>query len=317
MVVFPKYDAKVMVRKNRLPFIMLKTLHAYVMICIMLLLVVACGDSTQDQINHHKPIVVKNFQTLESKINNKKLRNILILEQYAIQAKKIKPDLTDLINILSQDATIQNPNLLSFKKRLQNLENLPTLQDQLNEVLALKKATNPEIYNETLIDTINVISGLTDGQLPSFDSNVSKNNGTDPGAYLVGNPSYGYWNNSSSNNFWVWYGGYRMLGDLFGGPHYYHRWHNYRPWSYYHDYGRDIYGGYRTNREYSDLRTKNDRAIKQYARKTGRNVSSYGNRRTNSRFVPSRVTQTTRTSSSYTSTQRNSFSRSRGFFGGK
>ncbi|MFT6072590.1 MAG: hypothetical protein ACJARD_001682 [Alphaproteobacteria bacterium] len=293
---------------------LLKRIHLYVTICVLSIFLSGCGDSAQDKVDRLKPIIEKNFQILDDKIKSKTLRNVQILDQYARQAQEIEPELSDLINILAVDATIENPNLKTFKERFKNLDSLQTSKEKAIELMALQNATTPDIYNETLLDTINVLAGLTGGKLPAFDSD-SKQTSQTAGTYLVGNPSYGHWGSSGGSSIWTWYAGYRMFGVLSGNQHYYHRWYHNRPWSYYHDHGRSMYGGTRTNQQYTQMRTQNDRAIKQYGQRTGRHSSAYA-KKTNTRFTPSSVTKRTQ-SSSYVASQRRGSSRSRGSFGGK
>ena len=126
------------------------------------------------------------------------------------------------------------------------------------------------------------------------------------------------WQNSSGGSFWVWYGQYRLLSDLiWGRPYYYSSWHYNRPWSYYNDYGRNIYSSNKQRSQYKNVHAQNDRQVKQYGARTGRNHSAYSNNRTNKNFKPSSASKSasTRSRSVYSSSHRSS-SRSRGRFGG-
>jgi hypothetical protein len=60
---------------------------------------------------------------------------------------------------------------------------------------------------------------------------------TPPGYTYVGNPHYGKWEHRSGGSFWVFYGQYAFMRDLFWGP------------SYYHPISRTQWEGYRTARE--------------------------------------------------------------------
>lgn len=273
----------------------------------------ACSDPNQKRIEALTSIIERNISTLENQIRSKELRNIKILDQYVQKARQIKPEHRELIDILAVDATSENPNFKQFKERFQKVGGLKSKEEKVAELTSLSNATDPQIYNEMLVDTINVIADLTDGQLPKLESS-GRGSEAGPGAHLVGNPAYGQWQSRNGQSFWVWYGAYRMFGDLWGRPYYYHSWYYNRPWSYYHDYGRGIYGGRSINRQYDSLRQSNDRQIKQYGQRTGRNPSSYA-KRTNSRFTPSNAT--TRAQSSAFSASHRSGSRSGGRFGGK
>jgi len=292
---------------------MMKKLLILAVLLPMTLGLVACSDPNQKRIEALTSIIEENIRTLESKIKSKDLRNIKILDQYIQKAHQIKPEHKELIDILTIDATVENPNFKQFKERFQKASSLNSKEEKVAELTSLSNATDSEIYNEMLIDTINVIADLTDGQLPKLESSSSGSK-TKPGSHLVGNPAYGSWGTQNGQSFWVWYGQYRLFSDLFFGPHYYHSWYYNRPWSYYHDYGRGIYGGRNINRQYDSLRQTNDRQLKQYGKRTGRNPSSYA-KRANSRFIPSSST-TRAKSSAYSTSYRNS-SRSGGIFSGK
>jgi hypothetical protein len=100
----------------------------------------------------------------------------------------------------------------------------------------------------------------------------------------VGNNRYGQWQNSSSGNFWVFYGQYAMMRSIFGMGHrpvYYGGYHDYRS-SYYGSrpyYGSSNYGGKNTYGTNSPVTKKNKRFF--YERKA-RNTSWNKNR--SSRF---------------------------------
>ena len=58
-----------------------------------------------------------------------------------------------------------------------------------------------------------------------------------------GRNQYGYWNNSGGGSFWVWYGQYRLMSDLFWGPSYGRIGANdYRQYRRSADSGRTYYG---------------------------------------------------------------------------
>ena len=58
-----------------------------------------------------------------------------------------------------------------------------------------------------------------------------------------GRNHYGYWSHGSSGSFWVWYGQYRFMSDMFWGPSYGRIYaDDYRSYRRYDNAGRTYYG---------------------------------------------------------------------------
>ncbi|MCK4841733.1 MAG: hypothetical protein KAT04_07595, partial [Methylococcales bacterium] len=157
------------------------------------------------------------------------------------------------------------------------------------------------VFNDALIDLVNTMAELSDGQLDTVsipkDSQAANARGEviTPGSYLVGNPGYGeYRQDNSGRSFWHWYGQYAFFRSMFGGgyynrsPIYYNDWNRRSHYSYYNDYGRQSYGSNydrnRTSQRNSNMRKSGaipaTQPKKQYGSAKGRKrVSTYSRQR--------------------------------------
>lgn len=301
----------------------------------MIFMLSGCFDREQEQINSFKPIVESRISSLQMKLKSGQIRNAVLLKAYASKLRGIKPDLTELCKAFELDAYPNGPAIKGFKERLQivnfNPASFGSKKAIIEELKALGIAVHPEIYNNSLVDVINTLSELSEGALPKISEpkgkkQDEKNNGS--GSRLVGNPTYGNWQTSNGQSFWVWYGQYSMFRSLWGRPYYYHSWYYNRPWSYYNDHGRSMYSSRSQRTRNSSLKTTNQRKLKEYGAKSGRNYSTYSATKANSKFKPATSSSSRRSNSSYQTktSSRNSSpysashrtgTRSRSSFGGK
>jgi hypothetical protein len=135
-------------------------------------------------------------------------------------------------------------------------QSLQALQEQLIEVIAVKEAAHPDVFNDALADSVNVLADLSDGQLSRVQAISRREQAARygaayaaPGAQLIGNPQYGSWEQAPGGGFiWTWFAAYWFfdevldLDDVFERKHYrYGHWSRHRPYSYYHDHGRYRY----------------------------------------------------------------------------
>ena len=114
-----------------------------------------------------------------------------------------------------------------------------------------------------------------------------------PGYNYIGQRRYGYWSGHGPSRYWVWYGQYALMRDVFWGPGYY------RPMSYhsYHVYhtqyrttGRAYYGaknqygtsGTRTRSRYSKSRFMTKRAAAARSSSSSRSGGGYRTSRSRS-----------------------------------
>ncbi len=230
---------------------------------VALLLSQGCSNRYAEDINDRYGAVKRRLVDLERDINSGRVSNALLIKTYARQLMDKKPELKDVAEALSKDATTEGPIYQSLLDRLNQVNLKPSNKQQytqsFTELESLWAAGDPVIYNDSLIDVVNTLADLSGGELSRV--NIPKEAGTSaagsvPGSYLVGNPNYGSWQrDSSGNSFWAWYGKYALFSSLirgFGGPIYYDSWYSRPHYSYYNDYGRSTYGSYSDRRSWNE-----------------------------------------------------------------
>lgn len=201
------------------------------------------------------------LQTVETKVDKlrghlqaNRLTNAIRLTQYSRKIVEIDPSLKDLANTLALEATPRGLLYKSLVERLGEFKKTSPLQEASRQDISAAStklssiflASQHEEFNRALADPVNVLADLSQGTLPRSDAIPSQSEtgvGMEHGTQLVGNPTYGQWqNNSSGRSFWVWYGQYSLLRNVLGGRNYgYSDWSGNRRYSYYHDYGRQNY----------------------------------------------------------------------------
>lgn len=106
----------------------------------------------------------------------------------------------------------------------------------------------------------------------------------------VGNSRYGSWNRSGGNSFWVWYGQYAFMSNMFhmsSRPIYRSEYRDYRSGGYYGTrayYGPKGKAGYKYGTNSSYNKTKNPNFFQRRANKTGWSKSSSRTGRSGSRY---------------------------------
>jgi len=210
------------------------------------------------ELSQKNRVTLSNFKFFEQSVKTKSESNILILNIYAKKAKIVAPDFSDAIDLIAKEGTLEGTQIRGFKQRLLNVGTWiskvkanPSVVDenafykQFNELQAIQGFVGD--YNNILIDSINVIAGLTNGKLGKLESPERRKGASEvAGSEYIGNPSFGHWrNDTSGNSFWEWYGMYSMFSHLtspiyrsswysnYGGYSYYDRMgYNYQPRSY-------------------------------------------------------------------------------------
>jgi len=240
------------------------------LICCFSLLLVACGDDRADRLQANIKTADYLIENLGNNLDTDRIRNAIILQQYATLLAKEKPDLSPLLKELSKDATRNGPMYRSLTDRLSTLKSRPDvlgdIEAQLYESETLVEASDPNLYSDALSDPINVIADMSDGKLArvnaisqaqSLQANGAESNGA--GSQLVGNPGYGQWqSNSSGGSFWQWYAAYTLFSAISPRQIGYDRWSSRRDYSYYNDVGRNRYTSPQQKKSQDDLaqRTK-------------------------------------------------------------
>lgn len=240
------------------------------LLCCFSLLLVACGDDRADRLQANIKTADYLIENLGNNLDTDRIRNAIILQQYATLLAKEKPDLSPLLKELSKDATRNGPMFRSLTDRLSTLKSRPDvlgdIEAQLYESETLVEASDPNLYSDALSDPINVIADMSDGKLArvnaisqaqSLQANGAESNGA--GSQLVGNPGYGQWqSNSSGGSFWQWYAAYTLFSAISPRQIGYDRWSSRRDYSYYNDVGRNRYTSPQQKKSQDDLaqRTK-------------------------------------------------------------
>lgn len=259
----------------------------------------------------------RQINALNDSLSNDRVPNAVKLRDYAqklaAQDNKYLPIAREMASYTMPD----NLKIKDFNARLETLRGSPVTDDTIERLNAVVVGTRPEVYNESYIDMINTLADLSGGALPHValpdPSRMLKSNNiyqNGPGARLVGNEMFGEWRpDGAGGKEWAWYG--MAATGLFYAGYRHAQWKASRPWSYYNDIGRGLYG------------TKTARALR----------SGY-TMRENSGFMPSAFTTRARTEcrnyskdvvfqcaeqgySRYFSTHRKRYYRSRGPRSGK
>lgn len=219
-----------------------------------------CSNEYQAAVEQRYPEVKGRLDNLGKQLDNRTVVNALLIERYAKDLAERKPELKEVAQVLALDAGRKGPMYQSLAQRLNGVNRNPENRSQFipasQELEAVWAASDPIVYNESLIDVVNTLADLSGGELSRIEipHNTTSKSQSPPGSYLVGNPAYGSWKQGSSGkSFWEWYGQYRMFSDVanfaFGGGYrgryYYDDWYSRPRYSYYHDYGRGMYGNQR------------------------------------------------------------------------
>ncbi|WP_444997044.1 hypothetical protein [Aliikangiella sp. IMCC44359] len=267
----------------------------WIVLCLMLFLI-ACTSKTErlkEQIATDTILVEKKLQNLSNGLKNQTISNAAILKQYASQLSRGNSEYQGLIQLLAKNADIDGPMYQSLVERLNAVKkysasgsSIELLEENLLELEILAEAAHPTTFNDALSDPINVLADISEGKLPRVQSikreqEKSANSGQDygKGAQLIGNPQYGSWKtNSSGMSFWEWYGAYALFSNLMDGRRYsYSDWGRGRPYSYYHDYGRNRYTKPSVYKQQDKLQTRTEKSFKQQGKRFS---SPYAKKRT-------------------------------------
>jgi hypothetical protein len=293
-------------------------------LALVLVALAACGDNFPEMVGQRHAEVAAQVKQLGTSIDAGRIRNANIIKQYAVLVERERPDVAKLTRELAREGTTGGLAYGSLKQRLDDVNRAPQDEKQADlafeDLQRISAAADVVVFNDSLIDVVNVLADLSNGKLPRMQVPESEpKSAQGAGSHLVGNPRYGSWQrNSSGQSFWVFYGQYALMRDLFfrRGPYYYSDWYPNRRWSYYGDVGRNYYGT-RADTSRWDRAQKtypNTRPRRTYgALRSQRRLSTYG--QTASRPAGSTLRRASSYSSSARGTSRSTSRRSS--FGGK
>nr|VFK53478.1 MAG: hypothetical protein BECKTUN1418F_GA0071002_10228 [Candidatus Kentron sp. TUN]VFK54427.1 MAG: hypothetical protein BECKTUN1418D_GA0071000_10232 [Candidatus Kentron sp. TUN]VFK54817.1 MAG: hypothetical protein BECKTUN1418E_GA0071001_10238 [Candidatus Kentron sp. TUN] len=291
-----------------------------------------CSNQYAEDATRKAEAVGKRLTELGRRIDSGSLVNTRVIKTYADRLASRQPAFKEIAMQLRLDGTTKGPLYRGLRQRLADVNRKPGNKQEFaaayQELEALEAGTDPIVYNDALLDVVNTLADLSQGELPRINipenvqtAAVKGGSGQVPGSYLVGNPGYGQWKtDSSGTSFWQWYGMYRMFGDVLGfagggfggyhrGPIYHDAWYSRPRYSFYHDAGRNTYGS-RADR--NTWRTGRDRLARQGIRTprpknygsvaSKQRVSTYASRRarTNSALRSGRMPSSSNTRTSAT-----------------
>lgn len=280
--------------------------YSLLLLWLSFLFLASCSNEYIGKIQLDYAATTKQLEQLGDDLDGRNLTNAKLVHLYANKLSKLKPDLAIIASSLATDATRKGNLYQGLRTRLAfvNLEpeNKQAYIKGAESLASIYAGADPLVFNDALLDLINTMADLSDGQLSRIS--IPKNAQTEhvkgepivPGSYLVGNPNYGsYQQNSSGQSFWHWYGQYAFFRSMFsgssyyGGPLSYNRWNSSPRYSYYNDYGRSAYGSNSdrsyTSSQHSKMRDKGvvpAKPKKQYGSVQGRKrTSTYSANRKN------------------------------------
>ena len=250
------------------------------------LLLAGCEASLSDVTAREHERITEKVEALGRYIQDGRLAKGRLITHYAAQLDRTKPEHRELVAALRKEATVEGLAYGNIRRRIADVPREPgddkEAQLALDSLSRIEAAADPEVFDDSLVDVVNVLAGLSDGALPAVEGAA----GAPPpkggaGSYLVGNPAYGQWRqNSSGSSFWEFYGQYALFRDLLGGGRGWSqdRWYRDRNWSYYGDQGRHYYGSRNDQKQWTDTARRNPDVQKKSFRSTSsaRRLSTYG-----------------------------------------
>ena len=259
---------------------------AFVLVTVAGLLA-ACGDNFPEMVGQRHAQVAAQVKQLGAYLDAGRVRNANIIKQYAILVERERPDVLKLTRELAREGTTGGLAYGSLTQRLEKVNRAPQDEKQagvaFEDLHRVEAAADVVVFNDSLIDVINVLAALSNGKLPSMQASRTKaKSAQGAGSHLVGNPRYGQWRqNSSGQSFWAFYGQYAMMRSLFFSPrpYYYSSWYSNRGWSYYGNVGRHYYGSRSDSTRWSQARKTypNARPRRTYGSlRSQRRLSTYG-----------------------------------------
>ena len=277
--------------------------RAALLLSVCASLLAGCGESPSEVVAREKTRVGGKIAELGRMVDSGRLPNIRVIETYANVVGAERPELAKLVDELRREATTGGLKFTNLGARLKAVDAKPRSQEEANrafdDIVRIEAAADPVVFNDSLVDVLNVLADLSAGKLARMEGAASeKPSEQGAGSHLVGNPAYGRWQrDSAGGSFWAWYGAYALFRDVFWRPgrYYYNDWYPRRGWSYYGDVGRHYYGTRADQGRWSDAARRNPNV----PRKTYRNLRSERRLSTYGRSDTRDAARTARRASSY------------------
>lgn len=248
------------------------------LLLITVTLLSGCGNRFVEQLTGPYQLATSNLEYLKQQLDDKQLVNALLIDKYATQLSKSKPEYADIAALLRKEATTEGKAYKGLVKRLAAVNLEPTSEQatgaSLNELRLIQSGADAYEFNSSLADVVNTLASLSDGELSVINVPASQQNAVQKSNALVGNPSYGNWKqDSSGRSFWEWYGMYSMFNNVFGSRNYYDSWSSHPNYSYYNNYGRNRWG---SNTDISQNKNLSTRYPSKYNRPSASTKQRYG-----------------------------------------
>ncbi|WP_394174983.1 hypothetical protein [Thalassotalea litorea] len=218
---------------------------------VCLLLLSACMELVEEQINHQIPLTEQKLGQLHRALNQGEVANASLLIDYAKQLSAKLPEQQKLIAQIAKNATPQGLLYQSLKQRFQaanyQAEMFANQELRYQELLDIYQAADPDLFSDALSDPLNVLAAMSEGELARVNAQTKRdtlqiNHAQDFGAAatLIGHPAFGRWQSDQNGAFvWQWLKRARTLNALTREPPItYRHWAENRDYSYYADVGR-------------------------------------------------------------------------------
>ncbi|MBF0135865.1 MAG: hypothetical protein H7833_12595 [Magnetococcus sp. DMHC-1] len=191
--------------------------------CLILLMGCSSGNNAAEQLQKDMLGVEQGIAQLRKGLGEAAVRNAGILTAYVDIVKTERSDLVPLLTQLGQEATPQSPRITRMEQELASLRATlakdPTAAWLRPAVNHLRTEVQPEAYDASLVETINIVADLSKGKLSKLPTPVAKADEKEtkatPGSALVGNSAYGEWRqDGSGNRVWNWLDAYALFRIL-------------------------------------------------------------------------------------------------------
>lgn len=262
-----------------------------------------CGESPGELVGREKARVAAKLDGLGRLLDGGRLPNAAAVRAYAGILARDRPELAKPLAELGKEATTSGLAFSNLRARLDAVAARPRGEQEavraLDEIVRIEAAADPVVFNDSLVDVLNVLADLSGGKLARLEGAAREPpTAQGAGAHLVGNPAYGRWRQDGSGpGVWQWFGAYALFGAVFWRPGRYHYddWYRGRGWSYYGDVGRNYYGTRADQRRWGDAARRHP----DVPRKTYRNLRSERRLSTYGRSDARSPARTVRRASSY------------------
>lgn len=148
------------------------------LLCVMCLML-GCEskeERTQQTITYTLQDASRAINTLGDALDKKQVRNANLLTEYGNVLSQQNPQLSNIAQLVAQDATSAGPlyqNLLTRYQALKSPQPGMSSDDIIEQAVLLKEAASVSLFNDALTDPINVLADMSNGTLAGSVLSVS------------------------------------------------------------------------------------------------------------------------------------------------